>query len=329
MSNLANNIDPDHLISGHLDGSLTGDEQRTLNDWVKEDPAHARKLALAVMLDDRIQLQYHAMKVTLQEFGSAQVATAHRPRSSRRIAIAASAVCLLLMVLLYTVAPFRGGPSDEVLETFHELVVLGRKPADCTYRITFVNEDEDQSGVVGKSPKNAGATNNEKMLYVRDGRNFVCTWIAPVGGLFVTGSNEQESWSIPPGGPIARQSPMHFTGGLPSSGEHLAPILSLYEHQEKTMANAYNLELRKKSKTTGSIVAGKKPDTQIGPRRIEIDFDVATRQLTEMRIWPETPDHRRMNFTRIELVSSESLDPSFFTPDFHHRPAVEIPSAAD
>ena len=325
------NIDPDHLINGHLDSSLSTDEQRALNDWIKADPENARRFALAVMLDDRIHLQYHSMKVTLEHFGNSRPATSSRPQSSHRIAITAVVACLLMIAFFYSRASFQPSPSDDAISAFHELVVNGRKPADHTYRITFVSDDVESSAKGAVKPNlNAGKTINEKMLYVRDGRFFVCTWKTADGGTFVTGNNDQESWSMPPGGELIRSADrMEFIGGLPSS-DHLAPILCLYDHQEKVLSSFYNLELRKKSKLLNSVVAGKKPDTQRGPRRIEIDFDPSTENLIEMRIWPETPDHRRMSYTRIELVSSESLDQNWFTPDFHLHPAKDAtPTSAD
>ena len=309
--------EPGRLISGYLDSTLSPDEQSALNDWVKKDPANANRFALAVLLDDRVQVLYRSMQATLEEISCARGPSLPRRRSHVRVSLLASAVCLLVGALIYfSVASHRiANPSATVV--FHDLVNVGLRSADRTYRITYVNDDQQRDGSGSQRlPKDPGGPNAEKWLYVRNGLQFVCTWKAPDGRNFVTGSNDSESWSIRPGEAIERNRPLHFTGGLPSS-EHLAPILNTFDRQEKILGAFYTMEVRQASPKSSLLIAGKKPDTKQGPRRIEIYFDHESLKVTEMHIWPETPDHRRINYTKIQLVSDQTLAPNWFTPDFH------------
>jgi hypothetical protein len=322
--------DPNRLINGYLDCSLSSDEQIEINDWVKSDPVNARRFTLAVMLHDRIRVQYQSMKLTHEQLDHVRISIVPRKRSYRRLMLVASVACLVLATIVNIRTPVRSNASTEAIAVFHELAVTAKSTADRTYRITFVTDDS--KGAPGKGPntqKIAVAVNNQKMLYVRNGQQFVCTWKAPDGRQFVTGSNQTQSWSIRPGEKAEINAPMHFTGGLPDS-DYLAPILNLFDRQDQVVAALYNMELRPPSTSTRLLVAGKKPDTKQGPRRIEIDFVPSSKRLTEMRIWPETPDHRKAEFTRIELVSEQHLDEKWFTPVFHEqlkRPDASTSSA--
>ena len=49
-------------IDAYLDESLSSDEMAALADWIKADPANARRFARASMLHDRLQSEMSAMK---------------------------------------------------------------------------------------------------------------------------------------------------------------------------------------------------------------------------------------------------------------------------
>jgi hypothetical protein len=89
------------------------------------------------------------------------------------------------------------------------------------------------------------------------------------------------------------------------------PVFSFFETRPSSRV--------KPSDEGGRLIFGrKKTDTKQGPRRIEIAFSATNGLISEMRIWPETPDHRRMNHTLIQLVSEEKLADNWFMHEFHH-----------
>ena len=318
-------IDADWLINAHLDGSLTTAERATLADWLKASSENADRFARAVMLHNRIRVHYDSLRETGKKVDSIRVASTPRPRSSRRsIAAAASLACVMLGAFLYLTQLSGPSPRAAAIAEFHQLVIQGRRPADRTYRITFVNDPSDRPDNLGKNSKNPEnkpddpvRPGNEPMLYVRDGRQFVYSRKALDGRRFIIGGNGQQSWAIKPGEPAEVSGPLNFTEGLPA-GLYLAPVLSFFDGQEKMLLNDYNIELRNPTKSTKVFVAVKKPDTKQGPRRIEIAFSGMSGQITEMRIWPETPDHRRTSHTLIQLVSEQKLADNWFTHEFHH-----------
>jgi ferric-dicitrate binding protein FerR (iron transport regulator) len=55
--------DPKALIHGYLDGVLSDAQFQELNDWIKEDPAHAQEFASIALLHDRLHDQARARAV--------------------------------------------------------------------------------------------------------------------------------------------------------------------------------------------------------------------------------------------------------------------------
>ena len=317
-------VDANWLINGHLDGTLTTDERAALAEWLKASSENADRFARVVMLHNRIHVHYDSLRETGKKVDSIRVAIAPRPRYSRRSMAAASLACIMLTAFLYLLQLSGPSPRAAAIAEFHQLVIQGRRPADRTFRITFVKDPADRPERPGKNRKNPEnkpddpvRPGNEPMLYVRDGRQFVYSRKAPDGRQFIIGGNGQQSWAIKPGEPAEVSGPLNFTEGLPA-GLYLAPVLSFFDGQEKMLVNDYNLELRNPTKSTKVFVAVKKPDTKQGPRRIEISFSGITGQIAEMRIWPETPDHRRTSHTLIQLVSEQKLADNWFTHEFHH-----------
>jgi hypothetical protein len=317
-------VDADWLINGHLDGSLTLSERADLGEWLKASSQNADRFAQAVMLHNRIRVHYDSLRETEKTVDRIRVAAAPRPRYSRRSIAAASLACLILLPFFFLLQ--LSGPSAKAaaIAEFHQLVIQGRRPADRTYRITFVKDPSDRPENLGKNsktpenkPDEPAPPGHEPMLYVRDGRQFVYSRKARDGRQFIIGGNNHQSWAIKPGEPVEVSGPLHFTEGLPA-GLYLAPVLSFFDGQEKMLLNDYNIELRNPAKSTKVFVAVKKPDTKQGPRRIEIAFSEVTGQIAEMRIWPETPDHRRTSHTLIQLVSEQRLAENWFTHEFHH-----------
>ena len=326
------NVDADELINGHLDGTLSKEDQVSLQDWLKAGRGNTDRFAQAVMLHNRIRVHYLTLKANLEHVDSIRVATVPRKRMSRRFVMAGSLASLILGGFLYLTMLSRSTPSVIAIAEYHQLVIQGRQPADRTYRITFVKDPNDLPETSGKNrqkpPEDASNTGNDPMLYVRDGRQFVYARKANDGRQFFIGGNTKQSWAVRPGEPPAVGDPLNFTEGLPA-GLYLAPILSFFEGQEKMLVHDYNLELRQPAKSAKLFVAVKKPDTKQGPRRIEILFSAASGKISEMRIWPETPDHRRTNHTLIQLVSEQKLADNWFTHEFHHPDRQHNVEASD
>jgi ferric-dicitrate binding protein FerR (iron transport regulator) len=55
--------DSNSMVHGYLDGQLSDEQFRKLNDWIKEDPSHGRQFASCALLHDRLHDQYRSRAV--------------------------------------------------------------------------------------------------------------------------------------------------------------------------------------------------------------------------------------------------------------------------
>lgn len=312
-------IDADALINGHLDGVLSRSDQTVLEAWLREHPENTSRFVKAVMLHNRIRVHYLALKANLEHVDSLRLPTTTKKPIPRRFIFSATLCLMLIAGFLFLRTLASSKPRDIAIAEYHQLVIQGRRPADRTYRITFVKDPADlpDNPAKQKRAEEQALPGSEPRLYVRNGRQFVYSRKAVDGRQFFIGGNTKQTWAIKPGEPAEVAGPLHFTEGLPA-GLYLAPVLSFFEGQERMLVNDYNLELRQPTKSSKLFVAVKKPDTKQGPRRIEISFSADRGKILEMRIWPETPDHRRTNHTLIQLVSEEKLADNWFTYEIHH-----------
>lgn len=329
------NGDPKELIRRHLNDCISPEDQCELAEWLKKDEHHLRQFINAVLLDDRLNLHFRTVSATTSAVYEPVISTlpADRQRVHWRVL-----VCAVLAAILGTGAalqllksPPGSDSTTKAITKFHELVIRGRETGDRTYRVSFVKDRNNQNGNPGLIQPDDSArlpvhavTGREAMLYVRDGHQFVYTWEGTDGGRYTIGSNGQLSWAIRPGAPAQTGDPLYFTGGLPA-GLYLSPILSFFDGQEKMISSDYDIEIRAQDDKTLLFIAMKKPDSRQGPRRIELRFSESTRVVSEMRIWPATPDHRRTDHTLVQLISDQRLPENFFSHEIHdHQNSAEF-----
>ena len=104
--------DPRALIHGYLDDQLSDEQVRELNDWIKEDPRHARQFASCALLHDRLRDQYRSRAILEGDrLGRARPKLGERRRRRWGLA-AAMLIGIGLAVLGWGAA--RRGPGGEV-----------------------------------------------------------------------------------------------------------------------------------------------------------------------------------------------------------------------
>lgn len=104
--------DPRALIHGYLDGQLAEASVRELDDWINEDPGHARLFASYALLHDRLHDQYRSRAVLAGDRPGGGGA-GPRPRRRRHRVLAAVALVGVGLVILGSRAA-RHGPGGEV-----------------------------------------------------------------------------------------------------------------------------------------------------------------------------------------------------------------------
>ena len=121
--------DPRTLIHGYLDGQLSDEQVRELNDWIKEDPRHAQQFASCALLHDRLHDQYRSRSV-LEGNGLVLDVPKSRHRRQRRWGLAAAILIgLVLSVLGWRIARHgQGGEVASLVETRDVVWGVGQSP---------------------------------------------------------------------------------------------------------------------------------------------------------------------------------------------------------
>lgn len=326
---------PENLIDGYLDETLSEDELAQLSAWIKADVQNVQTFARAIWLHDRLhnaltldEIEHGLVKTDVQE----RTTVWSMLRSSMTshwgaISLATAAVC---MAMLW----FSFGPSS-ASAAFRELdriILSTKRSADRTYTIVVedvvANMRRDKSSNQAERPPKPpldGAT-----LYLRDGQRFVLIRQTNEGLPFITGCNGSQSWAVNPRG-VVRVSPDidHFNHDLPGH-ETSIPLTNIQEGLER-LKQSYELQFStagpEEYEPQGQanvrlLMAVKKPRVR-GPQRVEIAYESSTGRILHMRFvgMPYGPDRLDL---RLSLVNENELAREFFEHTSHHSPERTI-----
>lgn len=319
-------LDPGILIDGYLDDQLGEEHLRALNDWIKRDPSHARRLAMAVLQHDRLRDQSRAIEIAGDDSlrYAAAIPAEWRPRRSwpRRVMLMAIVGGLLAAGLLLLQGVSQQ-PVDAAEVELARLIESAGKAGDRTYRITSLDgggSRDPESTTPRDHPPIEGA-----VLHVRGHGQYVLVRRPGEVGAYVTGSNGREAWAIPPDGPVhVSPDPTRFRGAVPGEQQDL-PFLDL-ETALGHLRRAYVLELAPADPDEAGrrLLARKRSSWYRGPRDVEIHFDDRTGVIRRMRLDGLPQGHGGPRSVAFELVDRRDLGPGFFEHGSHHDPGRAV-----
>lgn len=326
-------LDPQALIDGYLDETLSPEEHDAFAQWLQEAPQHRQRFAEAVLLHDRLRGELVAMSATAPELQpAASPLGVSRPRW--RMGSAASffgIVCTLAVVITVLWRGFGETPASAAMVELHRLITASSQATDRAYQISVeevaLPRDRDihrQSPDSGRPPK---PPLDDAVLHVRGGNQFVLIRSTSSGQPFVTGSNGRTSWAVRPDGPVRVSSDLtRFNRDLPGH-ESAMPLINIEDGLEQLRA-AYEIQLlpvengdfdaRSDDEPLRLLVAVKKKGFR-GPRRVEITYTVATGQIRQMR-FVEMPYGPERLTLRLTLLEERNLGTLYFDHDSHHAP---------
>lgn len=301
------NPSPEALIDGHLDGILTSDETSLLNEWIQADPANALAFSRRVRLHSH--LRDLAFQTTLEP---ENLTTPPKPR--HRWPHLRLAGALVITVAMAAWALFLQPVS--AARELDRLIAANTAEAaaiDRTYRIRSL--DEIPEAPDPKRPPIDGAT-----LWVRAPDNYVLIRSQTDGSRWITGSDGETGWSVPPDGQGAvrvSRDPMRFRGPVPGHQTGI-PFANLPADLAQ-LRNTYDLTLLKVSpEGWKGLLARKRSTWDRGPREVEIRFDSRTGIIHRMTFHGMPKARGGPDSVMVELVGMESLDPVYFRHEFHH-----------
>lgn len=315
--------DAARLIDGYLDDSLSADETARLMRLLAAEDDVAIRFARAALLHDRLHDVMTGDDPTPAAGPDRAAARAMQKGSPRWVTFAAVLALTALFALLLRQPASTASAASLALD---RVVVAAGSAADREYRILVLDHGAGHppptvmSGGRGRKPGIDGAR-----LFVRGQDRFVLVRMFGDGTKFVTGSDGEIGWAVPPKGRVhLSRDPRRFRRGVPGERQEV-PFIDMRAGFE-TLRRGYTLSLspasaparpgqRLEAVRTGG--RGRGPEAVrawIGedgvPTRIEIDG------LPPGDGMPES--------VALELVSRSDLGGRFFDHESHHAAGREF-----
>ena len=312
--------DADDLMHGYLDDRLAMEQLRALNDWLKQDPDHARRFALAVLLHDRLGDRFRAEgRLSIRGDAREPAVTASACWRYRPVLLATAAVGLVAALALFFTGsgrrealPRRLWPGSSKLRGGRVTALTGSWPSMAAAPCWTSGGRDDRGHV---RPPIDGA-----LLYVRGNHQYVLIRRPGEADEFVTGSDGREAWSIPAEGPVhVSPDPTRFRGAVPGEQQGL-PFLDLGSSLGR-LREAYVLELdAADSAVVRRLRAHKRSSAHRGPRDVSVSFDPRSGAIVRIQMDGMPQAHGGPRSVRLELIDEHDLGAGFFGHAAHHDP---------
>lgn len=307
------NHDLRQLVNNYLDGVLTEEQEGALNAWVKAAPENAAAFADMVRFHDRLHsvLRAETTSVTRNEPFANSVAAleAHPVRYWRRGAWVSGLVAFVAVVF---VAIWMSNPPQASAATeLDRLIQTATDAGDRSYVIRNLDARPEQ--LEERRPPIDGAT-----LHVRRPDQYVLVRKFPDGSPFLTGSDGEKSWSVPPNGAVrVSGDPLRFRGPVPGH-QHGIPFSDLRSDLVQ-LRDAYIVTpLGSDAAGKHGLLAIKKSAEYRGPNRVELWYDPASGVIHRM-VFAGMPKARGgPDSVAVELLERQELGNDFFKHQSHH-----------
>jgi len=310
----------DDLIHKYLDETLTASEHDELATQIKSDPQVARRLAEVACLHDRLR-----NLVSLDQ--DEQLSAAQKPAinsaspARRSILSMVTAACLLLGagLIFWKVG---STPAIAAAAELQRIIEANSTLESRTYRISSLDslEDEDLPVRGGQKPPLDGA-----LLHVRGSEEYVLERFFSDGTRFITGSDGQIAWAIPPRGRVrVSRDPERFRGVVPGQ-QHSIPFIDMRASLEQ-LADAYELRVDQTIAEDGTrqLNGSRRSDASGGPKEVTIWYDAESGVIQRMQLSRLPRNQGGPRSVVLELVEQREMNDEFFQHSSHHSPDREV-----
>jgi len=310
----------DDLIHKYLDETLTASEHDELATQIKSDPQVARRLAEVACLHDRLR-----NLVSLdqdEQLSAAQKPAINSASPARRSVLSmVTAACLLLGagLIFWKVG---STPAIAAAAELQRIIEANSTLESRTYRISSLDslEDEDLPVRGGQKPPLDGA-----LLHVRGSEEYVLERFFSDGTRFITGSDGQIAWAIPPRGRVrVSRDPERFRGVVPGQ-QHSIPFIDMRASLEQ-LADAYELRVDQTIAEDGTrqLNGSRRSDASGGPKEVTIWYDAESGVIQRMQLSRLPRNQGGPRSVVLELVEQREMNDEFFQHSSHHSPDREV-----
>lgn len=319
--------DHQSLIDAYLDELLSEDDLQRVNTLVKDDPDFARQLARASWMHDRLRTEVALIGATESAVSAAPAST--NLTTSRRSWVVGAWITTAAVLMIGFVLHHGGAvsPASAAGIALERIIEAAQQQVDRVYRIRITDY-----GPGGPQPQVAADRGGIKPnvdgaeLYVRGVDQFVLIRRFADGSPFVTGSDGDIGWAVPPTGRVHLSHDVRrFRRAVPGERDAI-PFLDL-EASLKELRRDYDLELIEGDASAidangwSRLDARKRSHVRGGAEHVQIWFDAAgTAHRIALRGLPQGEPDGSPRAVELDLQKNRGTSPNFFHHDSHHAP---------
>ena len=303
------------LINGYLDETLSLEQHLALESWIRDNPEHAKQFIEATLLHDQLRSQMLAVQVMSELESRPGPISRGSADFSSRVAVAIAFVAMLGLIF-WIGRQSELTPALSASEELQRVIRSSEETVDRTYVITAIATE----GLPDVIPNRAAIPSiNGAMLHVRGHDQYVLIRFDDQGTRFITGSNGETAWSVPPRGRVRiSRDPSRFRGVVPGQ-QHAIPFIEM-RGSLKQLEQSYDLALVSISEDESlrCMVATRKENTLGGPKRVTLWYDDTSGAIHRM-LMERLPQARGgPRSVLLELIEQSDLGPDFFDHTSHH-----------
>lgn len=307
---------PLELIHGYLDLTLNQDEMIQLETWIKTSPENTKQFVEMILLHERLRSEFLALDQNVFQ-NIREVRPKLNRQFSRRILtlITAASVVLVIGIMSWQ---FSGPTALAANIELQRIIQANGTFQDRSYRVKIEESSHKirSRDVTGPryQPDIDGA-----ILHIRGSNQYVLIRPLTDGSEFITGSNGENAWSVPPLGQVrVSQDLKRFWGALPGEKFDI-PFINIRENLAQLL-NTYNLSISEKEIDADlrQIKAYRKAIVSGGPKEVTIWYHEDTGLIQSMLLGRLPQASGGPRSILIELIGTDDLGPEFFNHDAHH-----------
>lgn len=328
----------DALISGYLDETLSEADHAELESWIVADAAHAKRFAEAVAFHDLLRCRFACETIELGEDAlmrpvdlpparpDALPSRGGRSGWNRAAVGLVSAACLLIVCGAILIRTLGDASLLAASVELDRIIAAVERPLDRTYLVT----DGSNGKAVTPKPTTRGRGDQPPvdgaLLHVRgSGDRYVLVRRYPDGTEFITGSDGETAWAVPPRGKVrVSLDPLRFRGAVPGQ-QHAIPFIGLRENL-RDLEEAYDLTVARQDEEPGlgRLEASRKRGVAGGPKRIVIWYDLKTDVIRKMLLDRLPRERSGPEAVYLDLVEEVERGDDFYRHTAHHSADREV-----
>lgn len=307
---------PLELIHGYLDLTLNQDEMIQLETWIKTSPENTKEFIELILIHEQLRSEYLVMDHNIFQ-NNTEVNPKLKQQLSRRILTLVTAASVVFVIGIMS-WQFSGPSALAANIELQRIIQANGSLLDKSYHVKI-----EQSSQKTRSRDLKGTRYQPDIdgaiLHIRGSNQYVLIRQLTDGSEFITGSNGENAWSVPPIGQVrVSQDLRRFRGALPGEKFDI-PFINIRENLYQLL-KIYHLSISEKKLDSDirQIHAYRKANVSGGPKEVTIWYHEDTGLIQSMFLGRLPQARGGPRSILIELIGTDNLGPEFFDHNAHH-----------